>query len=98
VIRAAASWKTIAVAAAIIGGISADANADKAAADTCATKLNGDGKAIYDAVVADKPSQETLRLLVERETRLLAISDKISRGSARENAIDAAQCVKLGLQ
>jgi len=92
------SWKAIAAAAAIIVGASAGARADKAAADACAAKLNGDGKAVYAAVVAAGPTKDTLRSVVEREGRSLAMGGKISRGSARENATAAAECAQLGLQ
>jgi hypothetical protein len=91
------SWKAIAAAAAIIVG-SAGARADKAAGDACAAKLNADGKAVYAAVVAANPTTGTLRSVVEHEARELAMGGKISRGSARENATEAGECAKLGLQ
>jgi hypothetical protein len=91
-------WKAIAAAAAITIGVSVGALADKAAGDACASKLNADGKAVYSAVVAAKPTTETLRSVVEHEARGLAMGGKISRGSARENAAAAGECVKLGLQ
>lgn len=92
------SWKAIAAAAAIVAGTSAGARADKAAEDACAARLNGDGKAVYTAVVAARPTTETLRSVVEHETKSLAMGGKISRGSARDNATAAGECVKLGLQ
>lgn len=93
-----ASWETIAAAATMIVGITAGAHADKAAGDACAAKLNADGKAVYAAVVAANPTTETLRSVIEREARGLAMGGKISRGSARENATEAGECAKLGLQ
>ncbi|HTE36091.1 MAG TPA: hypothetical protein VK630_06065 [Reyranella sp.] len=93
-----ASWKAIAAAATMILGIAAGAHADKAAGDACAAKLNADGKAVYAAVVAANPTTETLRSVVEHEARGLAMGGKISRGPARENATEAGECVKLGLQ
>jgi uncharacterized protein YcfJ len=92
------SWKAIAAAATIIVGMSGGAHADKAAGDACAAKLNADGKAVYAAVVAANPTAETLRSVVEREARGLAMGGKISRGSAGENATEAGDCAKLGLQ
>ncbi|MCW5734666.1 MAG: hypothetical protein KIS73_11090 [Enhydrobacter sp.] len=93
-----ASWKTIAAAAAMIAGIAAGAHADKAAGDACAASLNADGKAVYAAVVAANPTTETLRSVIEREARSLAMGGKISRGSARENATAAGECARVGLQ
>jgi hypothetical protein len=91
-------WKAFAAAAAIIVGTSVSARADKAAEDACAAKLNADGKAVYAAVVAANPTTETLRSVIEREARSLAMGGKISRDSARENATEAGECAKLGLQ
>ena len=48
--------------------------------------------------MAAGPTKETLRSVVEHEARGLAMGGKISRGSARENATEAGECVKLGLQ
>jgi hypothetical protein len=91
-------WKAIAAAVSIIVGSAGGARADKAAADACAVKLNADGKAVYAAVVVANPTTESLRSVVEHEARGLAMGGKISRGTARENAIEAGECVKLGLQ
>jgi uncharacterized protein YcfJ len=91
-------WKAVAAAAVILVGASVGARADKAAGDACAAKLNADGKAVYAAVVAAKPTTETVRSVVEHEARGLAMGGKISRGSARDNAVAAGECVKLGLQ
>jgi len=74
------------------------AYADKPAGDTCATKLNADGKEIYAATMAATPTPETLRATVEKETRSLAMGGKIGRGSARENATEAGECVRAALQ
>ena len=93
-----ASWKAIAALAAIAIGTAAGARADKAAGDACAAQLNADGKVVYAAVVAANPTAETLRSVVEHEARGLAMGGKISRGSARDNATAAGECVKLGLQ
>ncbi len=92
------SSRVIATAAVMVIGITTGARADKAAADACAAKLNADGQAVYAAVVAANPTTETLRSVVEREARSLVMGGKISRGSARENATEAGECAKLGLQ
>jgi hypothetical protein len=74
------------------------ARADGPAGNACAANLAPDGKAIYAATVAANPTQETLRSIVERETRSLAMSGKIGRGGARDNATAAGECVKMALQ
>jgi hypothetical protein len=85
------------LALAVIGAAVA-ARADGPAGDACAAKLTPDGKAIYAAVVAAKPTTETLREVVEKEARSLAMGGKIARASARDNATSAGECVKAGLQ
>jgi hypothetical protein len=66
------------------------------AADACAAKLPPDGKAIYAATVANHPTADTLKSVVESQTRSLAMAGKIGRGEAREHAVSAAECVRLG--
>jgi len=90
--------KVTAAAVTMVVVVTAGARADKAAGDACAAKLNADGKAVYAAVVAAKPTTETLRTVVEHEARGLVMGGKISRGSARENATAAGECVRAGLQ
>ena len=67
------------------------------AGDACAAKLTPDGKAIYTATVAAKPTMETVRAVVEKEARSLVMGGKIARGSARDNAVAAGECVKATL-
>ena len=88
----------IAMLALAVIGYAATAQADKPAGDACAAKLNADGKAIYAATMAAAPTPETLRATVEKETRSLAMGGKIGRGSARENATEAGECVRTALQ
>jgi hypothetical protein len=78
-------------------GVAAAARAD-GPGDACAAKLTPDGKAIYTAAVAAKPTLETVREVIEKEARSLAMGGKIARGSARDNAVAAGECVKTGLQ
>jgi len=66
-----------------MSGLAATARADGPGGDACAANLTPDGKAIYAVTVAAKPTLETLRSVVERETRSLAMADKIGRGDAR---------------
>jgi hypothetical protein len=87
---------TMAIMIAVAG--SAGARADGPAGEACAAKLAPDGKAIYAAVVAARPTMETLRSVVEEQTRNLARGDKIGRGEARDNAVAAGECVRAGLQ
>ena len=79
-------------------GAAVVARADGAAGDACAAKLTPDGKAIYAATVTAKPTMETLRDVVEKEARSLAMGGKIARASARDNATSAGECVKTTLQ
>lgn len=79
-------------------GCAVAARADGPAGDVCAVKLTTDGKAIYTATMAAKPTMETVRATVEKEARSLAMGGKIARGSARDNAVAAGECVKTALQ
>ena len=88
----------IATLALAVIGVAVAARADGPAADACAAKLTPDGKAIYAATVAAKPTTDTLRATVEKEARSLAMGGKIARGSARDNAIAAGECAKTALQ
>ena len=75
--------------------LAAGARADGAAADACAANLPPDGKAIYTATVAGQPTADTLKSIVESQTRSLAMAGKIGRGEARTNADAAGECVRL---
>jgi hypothetical protein len=90
--------KTMALVIVLMAGLAATARADGPGGDACAANLTADGKAIYTVTVAAKPTPETLRSVVERETRSLAMADKIGRGDARENAVAAGKCVEVALQ
>ena len=72
--------------------------ADVAAGDACAAKLNADGKAIYAATMADKPTATNLIGKVETNTRSMAEMKKINSGTALANASAAADCVKAALR
>ena len=74
------------------------AQADRPAGDACAIGLTADGKAIYTAVMAAKPTTETLRATVEHEARNLVMGGTIARGSARDNAMAAGECAKTALE
>jgi hypothetical protein len=79
-------------------GLATAAYANRPAADACAAKLTPDGKAIYAATMAGKPTQDTLRSVMEHQTRGLVMDGKVSRDKARDNAKAAAECVKLSWQ
>lgn len=74
------------------------ARANGPAGDACAAKLTADGKAIYTATMAAKPTTDTVRAVVEKEARSLVMGGKVARGSARDNATAAGECVKTALQ
>ncbi|MFI5032367.1 MAG: hypothetical protein ACHQPH_16865 [Reyranellales bacterium] len=81
-----------------VTGFAAAARADGPAGDACAAKLTPDGKAVYTAAMAEKPTTETVKAVIEKEARSLAMGGKIARGSARDNAIAAGECVKTTIQ
>jgi hypothetical protein len=89
-------WMTVLVLAA--AGFAATAQANGPAGDACAGKLTPDGKAIYTAAMAAKPTADTVRAVIEKEARSLAMGGKIARGTARDNATAAGECVKTALQ
>jgi hypothetical protein len=69
-------------------------SADTAAANACAAKLPKDAKAIFDKTLPQIGPGADLRSLVTTNTRSLAISGAIDRGSARQSAIAAGQCLQ----
>ena len=81
-----------------MAGLAIAARADGPGGTDCAANLSPDGKTIYAATVAARPTLETLRSVVEHETRSLAMADKIGRSEARDNAVAAGECVKIALQ
>lgn len=76
-------------------GVATLAHADVAAANACAANLTPDGKQIYAAVMAARPTSDTLQSTMETQTRSLAMNGKIGRGEARDNAIAARDCVRM---
>jgi uncharacterized protein YcfJ len=76
-------------------GVATLAHADMAAANACSANLTPDGKQIYAAVMAAKPTADTLQSTMETQTRGLAMNGKIGRGEARDNAIAARDCVRM---
>jgi hypothetical protein len=86
---------TIVLAAA---GFAVTAQANGPEGEACAAKLTPDGKAIYTATMAAKPTTETVREVLEKEARSLAMGGKIARGSARDNAVAAGECAKTALR
>jgi hypothetical protein len=85
--------RAMAVALAVVM-LASVARADPSAGDACAANLTTDGKAIYAAVVAANPTSQTLREVVEAQTRSLVLGGQISRDTARDNAIAAGECVR----
>ena len=76
-------------------GMATLAHADMAAANACSANLTSDGKQIYAAVIAVKPTSDTLQSTMESQTRSLAMNGKIGRDHARDNAIAARDCVRM---
>ncbi|GEP52903.1 hypothetical protein [Reyranella soli] len=81
-----------------MAGLAATARADGPAGETCAAGLTSDGKAIFAVVTATNPTSETVKSVVEYQTRALAMDGKIGRDDARENAMAAGACMKARLQ
>lgn len=81
-----------------VTGVAGAAYADGPAGTACSAKLTPDGQAIYAASLAQNPTSDTLRDTVEREARSLVMGGKISRGTARDNAYAAGECLKVALQ
>jgi hypothetical protein len=74
------------------------ARATQPAGDACAAQLTADGKAIYAATMAARPTTETLRATLEKEARSLVMGGRIARGNARDNAVAAGECAKTALE
>jgi hypothetical protein len=69
-------------------------SADTAAAMACAATLPKDAKVIFDATLPQIGPGADLRSLVTSNTRSLALSGSIDRGSARQSATEAGECLK----
>lgn len=69
-------------------------SADTAAAKACAAKLPKDAKAIFDVTLPQIGPGADLRSLLTANTRSLAMSGSIDRGSARQSAVAAAECLQ----
>ena len=78
--------------------LTASVQAAGPAGEACAANLTADGKAIYAAIMAAKPTAQTLRDAVEHQARGLAMEGKIARSHARENAVAAGECAKVALE
>lgn len=70
------------------------ARADSAAANDCAASLSKDAKTIFDATLPQVAPGADLRSLLTTNTRSLAMSGTIDRGSARQSATAAAKCLQ----
>jgi hypothetical protein len=78
----------------LIAFVTPATSADRAAADACAAKLPKDARAIFDKTLPQIGPGADLRSLVTANTRSLAFSGTIDRGSARQSAEAAGQCLK----
>ncbi|MGE0518579.1 MAG: hypothetical protein AB7P78_06120 [Candidatus Binatia bacterium] len=68
------------------------------AATTCATGLEANARAIYDASVGEVTPATDLKALLTANTKALVEAGAVPRSSARESARAAAQCLKLKQQ
>jgi len=68
--------------------------ADSTAANDCAASLPKDAKTIFDTTLPQVRPGADLRSLLTTNTRSLAISGTIDRGSARQSATAAAKCLQ----
>ncbi len=86
--------KTFFASAALVLALgSASAFADKAAADACAAGLAPDAKAIYAASIGSVGSGD-LKSIVTTSTKSLVEAGTIARGTARDSAMAAGQCLE----
>ncbi len=86
------------VGAAAIGAlifVAGAAQADRAAADACSKGLSPVQQQIYEAVVAQNPTQATGRDLVTAEVKKLMSEGKISLLDARSDGEAAGHCLEL---
>ncbi len=87
--------KTLIASAGLVLALgSAAAWADKAAADTCAAGLSPDAKTIYSASIGSISSGD-VKSVVTAATKSLAEAGTIARGTARDSAMAAAQCLEM---
>ncbi|MEO8603101.1 MAG: hypothetical protein ABI629_11050 [bacterium] len=83
----------IAIIASLFIGTAAIAADDPGA--TCAAGLGKDPKAIYDASVASVQPSTDLKALLSDKTRGLVKTGTVERGSARDSARAALECLEL---
>lgn len=69
-------------------------HANIAAAKDCAEKLPNDARAIFDKTLPQIRPGADLRALVTSNARSLAFAGTINRGTARDSAVAAAQCLQ----
>ncbi|WP_139251335.1 hypothetical protein [Kaistia soli] len=68
--------------------------ADQASADACAGSLNTEAKAIYAAAIGSVGSTDLKSLLTEK-TKGLVMAGTVSRSTAKESAMAAANCLEM---
>ena len=86
----------VAIATVLIGS---PVMADQKEGNACAAKLSADGKAIYAASMANKPTPSNYQRIVEDQTTSLVAARRIEVGSAAmRNGMAAGDCVKSTLK
>ncbi|OFX02410.1 MAG: hypothetical protein A3D94_06440 [Alphaproteobacteria bacterium RIFCSPHIGHO2_12_FULL_66_14] len=86
----------VAIATVLVGS---SVMADQKEGNACAAKLSADGKAIYAASMANKPTPSNYQRIVEDQTTSLVAARRIEVGSAAmRNGMAAGDCVKSTLK
>jgi hypothetical protein len=88
--------RTAVVLSMVLAAISVTgAHGAAADAESCASGLPAESKAIYDATRGDVAGGADIRDAVTERTRALVESGSVKRSSARASAVEAGTCLKL---
>lgn len=90
------SLTTVTAAIALVLSV-APSHANRAAADACATKLDGDARRIYAYAIGAVAPGVDLVETVRVKARELAMAGKINRAQAQPAAQAAGACLKQAL-
>lgn len=95
-VRGSADMRRVALTLILLPALGSASFAQHSAASVCAAKLSKDARAIYDATLPKLTPGANLRDVVTSTTRSLAMAGTISRGSARDSATAAGECLRVG--
>lgn len=76
----------------------APAFAGQAEAQSCASGLDANGKAIFEAVLPEVTPSVDLKAAVTTATKAMVESGQLSMSKARPAAMAAGECLKLAMQ